>query len=385
MIQFALLFGLGFLTAIFLVFLVAPAIHRRIVWFTEKRLRATMPLSAREVRAQKDMARALYAADNAKTEQALTKEREKSIALQLHQETLTRQAGQLSVENGQLHVQIDAMSVEAGDLRSSLRRKESDISQLKSSLRISEQSHLAKEADMDGFRKRIDRLMADADGMKIDLAAREAEIESLRLRYNGLRSERDALRNETEAVMARANEAEIRINQKEYRAKRLEDSLGREIASVADKQTLIERRLQEVVRLKEKLKTKHSGRNPRSATRTVAARIVSDVKSAAPNETSDAPAPRDVDGEIARMSEEARGRSIALSDKLLKSRSKKHDDALREEIAVIAANMVALTALKEGSRSPILSLLPPPSDDGKGERQNLADRSTDLMSGQPPT
>jgi hypothetical protein len=49
-IQFALLFGLGFLTAIFLVFLVAPAIHRRIVWFTEKRLRATMPLSAREVR-----------------------------------------------------------------------------------------------------------------------------------------------------------------------------------------------------------------------------------------------------------------------------------------------------------------------------------------------
>jgi chromosome segregation ATPase len=275
--------------------------------------------------------------------------------------------------------------VEAADHRSSLRRKESDISQLKSSLRVSEQAHVAKEADMDGFRKRIDRLMADADGLKIDLAAREAEIESLRLRYNGLRSERDALRNETEAVTTRANEAEIRINQEEYKAKRLEDSLGREIASVVDKQTLIERRLQEVVRLKEKLKTKHSGRNPRSATRTVAARIVSDVKSTAPGDGSATPTPRDVDRDIARMSEEARSRSIALSDKLLKSKSGKHDEALREEIAVIAANMVALTALKEGSRSPILSLLPQPSDDGKSERQSLGDRATDLMSGHPPT
>ena len=62
MIEYALLFGLGFLTAAFLVFLVSPAVHRRIVWYTENRLKATMPLSPQEVRAQKDMARALYAA-----------------------------------------------------------------------------------------------------------------------------------------------------------------------------------------------------------------------------------------------------------------------------------------------------------------------------------
>ena len=234
--------------------------------------------------------------------------------------------------------------------------------------------------------------MADADGLKIDLAAREAEIESLRLRYNGLRSERDALRNEVEPITRRANEAEIRINQKEYKARLLEDRLGSEIASVADKQTLIERRLQEVVRLKEKLKTKHNGRNPRAATRTVAARIVSDVKSAAPDSAgqstdtpSQSPAPRDLDSDIARMSEEARNRSIALSDRLLKSKSTRHDDALREEIAVIAANMVALTALKEGSRSPILSILAQPSDTGHGERQSLAERASDVMSEQPPT
>ncbi|MGO8026772.1 hypothetical protein, partial [Rhizobium leguminosarum] len=36
------------------VFLVSPAVHRRIVLYTENRLKATMPLSPQEVRAQKD-------------------------------------------------------------------------------------------------------------------------------------------------------------------------------------------------------------------------------------------------------------------------------------------------------------------------------------------
>ena len=43
MIEYALLFGLGFLTAILAGLLLAPAIHRRIVKFTEDRILATMP------------------------------------------------------------------------------------------------------------------------------------------------------------------------------------------------------------------------------------------------------------------------------------------------------------------------------------------------------
>ncbi|MGO7624010.1 hypothetical protein ACC687_38385, partial [Rhizobium ruizarguesonis] len=57
MIEYALFFGLGFLTAAFLVFLVSPSVHRRIVWYTENRLKATMPLSPQEVRAQKVLGR----------------------------------------------------------------------------------------------------------------------------------------------------------------------------------------------------------------------------------------------------------------------------------------------------------------------------------------
>ena len=55
MIEYALLFALGFLAATLAGLLIAPAVQKRVVKFTEKRMLATMPLSPQEVRAQKDM------------------------------------------------------------------------------------------------------------------------------------------------------------------------------------------------------------------------------------------------------------------------------------------------------------------------------------------
>jgi chromosome segregation ATPase len=400
-IQFALLFGLGFLTAVLLVCLVAPAIHRRIVWFTEKRLRATMPLSPQEVRAQKDMARALYAAENAKTEQALSRERGKGITLQLQQEALKKEAGRLASESEALHGQIDDMSVEASDLRSRLRREESNISQLKSGLRISEQAHAEQAADIDTLGKRIDRMAVDADNLKIDLATRETEVESLRFRFNNLRTERDTLRGDIEAMTTRAMQAEMRLSQEEIKVTRLEDKLNREVAANADRQTMIERRTEEVSRLKEKLKTAtteareaaRASRRVGNPTKAAAAKGTKEVRAAsrlqradgdeiAAAGTAELGTGRDIAADIARLSDDARNRSNALSDRLLKSRSTKQDAALREEIVAIAADMVALTALAEGERSPIHALLSAGEDTGS-ERVSLADRASALLE-KPP-
>lgn len=392
MIQFALLFGLGFLTAVLLVCLLAPAVHRRIVWFTEKRLRATMPLSASEVRAQKDMARALYAAENAKTEQALARERDKGTALQLLQERLRTEAGRLGTENDRLHGQIDDMSVEASDLRARLRREDNNISQLKSSLRISEQAHVEKEADLDALRRRIDRMAVDADNLKIDLATRETEVESLRFRFNSLRTERDALRGDFEAMTTRAKAAEIRLGQEETKVTRLEDKLNREVAANADKEIIIARRVEEASRLREKLKTvtnearaaARAARGSPGPTKTAAVKSTSDVKSASRTKLPSrndaaAGAPSQIEAhDIAALAEDARNRSTAVSDRLLKSRSTAQDAAIREEIAAIAASMVALTALKEGEQSPIHALLEKGENTGS-ERISLADRAADLL------
>lgn len=397
MIQFALLFGLGFLTAALLVFLIAPAIHRRIVWFTEKRLKATMPLSPQEVRAQKDMARALFAAENARTEQALTQERDKTVALQIHNGKLQQEASRLAAGSTEQQTRIDDLEVEAGELRSRLRREESYISQLKSSIHAAEQASTEKEADIDGLRKRMTKMAADADNLKIDLATRETEIESLKLRINTLRDERDTLRQDLTASSQRAADAEQSHRQESDKSKRLEERLNREIAGSADKETAIERHAQDVVRLRERLEaavkeSKEASKalraagiaSPKKPARTPKLAATSMIAAAADRPARTAEPERTVEDDIAQMTEEVRNRAAALSDRLLKARSPAHDDAMREEIATIAANMVALTALKEGATSPILDLLPGDKDAAEeGGRISLADRVAALMPKHP--
>ncbi|RAX42897.1 hypothetical protein [Rhizobium tropici] len=402
MIQFALLFGLGFLTAALLVFLIAPAIHRRIVWFTEKRLKATMPLSPQEVRAQKDMARALFAAENARTEHALSQERDKTVALQIHNGKLQQEASRLSAGNAELQTRIDDLEAEAGELRSRLRQEESYISQLKSGIHAAEQASAEKEADIDGLRKRMTKMAADTDNLKIDLATRETEIESLKLRINTLRDERDTLRQELSAANLRAADAAQALRQESDKNKRLEERLNREIAGSADKETAIERQAQDVIRLRERLETavreskeagkalraagltppKKPARTPKLSAAAVIATADDQAKSAEPPQMAEPE--RTVEDEIAEMTEEVRNRATALSDRLAKTRSPAHDDAMREEIAKIAANMVALTALKEGDSSPIFDLLPKdrePAD--SGARLSLADRVAAMLPKHP--
>ncbi|RUW80138.1 hypothetical protein EOA29_22815, partial [Mesorhizobium sp. M1E.F.Ca.ET.063.01.1.1] len=61
MVQSVLFFALGFLCAVFLVSLIAPAVWRRAVVLTRRRLEASMPLTPAEILAEKDRVRAEFA------------------------------------------------------------------------------------------------------------------------------------------------------------------------------------------------------------------------------------------------------------------------------------------------------------------------------------
>ena len=382
MIEYALLFGLGFLAAAFLVFLVSPAVHRRIVWYTENRMRATMPLSPQEVRAQKDMVRALYAAENAKTTQDLVREREKSLALQLKHDSLALDAGRFAAEIEGLQAQISDMSVEAAEQRSHLRKDENYISQLKTSLHIAEQASAAKEGELDALRTRLNKLAEQTDNLKIDLAARDTEIESLTFKANAVRIERDNLRQDVNLLQKRAKDAEQALAQHEHAVIRLEDKAGRDAASSADKDTLLGRRQQEITKLKEQIKAANAElRKANRALRNAGLQPVADAVSEERATEETMPTELDTAAIAARLSDEVRKRSAAVSEQLLKAKSDtSHDGAIREEIAGIAASMVALTAINEGPSSPIRDLLPDGTDNQDGERINLAQRAATILS-----
>jgi len=384
-IQYAILFGLGFLSAVLVVLLLAPIVLRRVIWFTERRLRATMPLSPQEIRAQKDMARAVYAAENAKIGQDLIREREKALNIQLRNENLLKDAGRLQSENAELQMQISEMNVEAADMRSRLRREDSYADQLKGKLQDAEDIGAAKNEEIQTLNRRINKLIADIDNLKIDLAASGTMTESAQSRIASLRDERDSLRHDLKLMTQRAKDAEMRLSKEEQRALRLEERLMREQTLNADREGLLERRTQDNTRLKERLKKSSSElREANKALRIAAIEMPGISKSrkaaakeiAVENQMHAAEANAYTSEDLA---EDLRGENAALSERLRQARTPEQDEALRVEIASLAARMVVLTAMKEGSASPIHAILKTGMSTNKGNPDSLAERIAHAM------
>ncbi|OCP38118.1 hypothetical protein [Ensifer sp. LC163] len=391
MIEFSLLFALGFLTAIIIGLLVAPAIHRRIVRFAEDRLKATMPLSPQEVRAQKDAARATYAAENARTLQALKRERDKGVSLMLTNEKTLQEARRLSGENADLHAQLADMNVEAADMRSAIRQFDQRLERMKASLESVERDNVGKTENIQTLTNQLAQHATDIDNLRLDLAARETEVENLKSRIAGLRDEREALRVDLKVESAHAKEMALLLARDESRLQRLEDKLARELAAGADRESALERRADEIERLKTKVKDVNQ--DMRDAARALRAAGVAfparKDRRTSGNEPPEGAAARPAQlteqpvatrRETVALSDELKNRATALSERLTNSRTAAHDDALREEVAEIAAGMVALTATREGAASPILSLLAGDETNDAAGRRSLAKRAKEILS-----
>ena len=372
MIEYALLFALGFLAATLTGLLVAPAIQKRIVKFTEDRMRATMPLSPQEVRAQKDMARAAYAAENARLSEGVRREREKHTLEMVRNEKLLAQAAAIGTENAELHAQIADMNIEAGDMRSALRREEMKTEQLKSALATADREIRGKVADIETLHSRINHLEADLDTMKIDLATRDTTMENLKSRIGNLKDERDKLHEDIKTASQSAKALEVRLSREEGRVRQLETRLTRELAGSADKDNAIERRIAEISRLRDKVKTlttenKEAVKAVRSTglARTIAASRLAPRRS-------DKVAPPPID--IAALEEDVRNQGTALSERLMAAKTGENDAALREEMADLASKMIVLTATREGVGSPVHDLIATIDPALDGDERSLAQR-----------
>jgi hypothetical protein len=404
-IEYALLFGLGFLSAILAGLLLAPAIHRRIVKFTEDRILATMPVSPQELRAQKDMVRAEMATQVARTAHDLKHERGKAATLSIQNDKLVEQVGRLSGENFDLQATADALTVEAGELRASLREEELKVVKLREQLSESVIREREKEGRITQLLLRAQQLTVEIDNLKIDIATRDTEAESFRARINALRDERETLRNDVKLATQRAKDAELRLAREENKAVRLEDRLNAEISGSVDKDTIIERRISEITRLKERLKAANAEARGSKATTTrlpPASRIKNlaaderraligtkppraELVKAEPLPLLPKPAPVAQPSRLigeqraAELSGEARSQANAVSERLLNLDDEKHDEALRAEIADIAAKMVAVVAQKEGMSSSLREMLSGKPQNNVPGRTSLANRAANLM------
>lgn len=379
MIEYALLFTLGFLAATLTGLLLAPVIQKRIVKFTENRMLATMPLSPQEVRAQKDMARAAFAAENARLSESVRQEREKHTLTMVRNEKLLAEAAAIGTENAELHAQIADMNIEAGDMRSLLRREEMKSEQLKAALAGADRELRARLADIEKLNGIINHLNADLDNMKIELATRDTAVENIKSRAGNLRDEREKLREELKAAIEKAKGLELRLSREEGRVRQLETRLTRELAGNADKDNAIERRIAEINRLRDKVKTLTAeNKEVAKATRaTGLARTIATNRIAARRTEKPQP-PLD----IAALEEDVRNQGTALTERLLAASSTTNDTALREEMADLASKMIVLTAAREGANSPVHELIATIDPALDGDERSLARRVRERLNGE---
>ncbi|NTE54667.1 hypothetical protein G6M78_06210 [Agrobacterium tumefaciens] len=403
MIEYAILFGLGFLTATLLALLIAPAIHRRIVAYTESRLRATMPISPQEVRAQKDMARALYAAENAKVRQELETEREKNTSLRLANEAASSDAYRLGEQNRSLSLKIEEMTLEIGELRTGLDASEERAGTIAASLTQQEQAANERASQMADLTARLTNLTRELDDSKILAATRDLEAEQAKQSATRFRKEGETASRELQDVAARNKEAMSAVARESRKVARLEEQVATLMAKNADLDTMLTLRNQEAARLKEQLAAAGGRENdmiirlpnpavpaekaapppqqPAPAPEAAPA-IAADAGQAATEEESPAlpvveeptaPQPNGLEQEI----EDIRNQGTALTERLLNVRGTGNDEPIRREIARIAAEMIALTAAREGEKSPIPELLAKAS--GSSGRESLAKRAKVVM------
>lgn len=385
MIEYALLFALGFLAATLAGLLVAPAIQRRIVAYTENRLKATMPLSPQEVRAQTDMARAAFAAENARISQKLVREREKSTQLAVKNEALKRDVSRLAADNADLKAEIDDMNVGAGDLRSTLRHEGDRFAQLKAQLEAAEREVSQKKREIEALNANRELLQSELNDGMIALAASETEVENLKSRLLALRHEREKLLDGLRAAQSNLKETTLKLSREEGRSRQLEAKLSREISNSAAKDATLERRAAEIGRLREKLKgIPVNARTPARPSRPTEARPLLAALPDAPrieftNGNGAQPMTSANGMDIPALEADVRDRGAAVAQRLSQPASPQADAELREEIADLAARMIVVTDAREGAASPIRGLLDQAGAGTDPNRISLAQRAKNLL------
>lgn len=369
MIQATLIFILGFLSAVFLAVLVAPAIWRRAVALTRRRIEAALPLTMNEIRADKDAVRAEYAMATRKLEVTVRSLREQIAAQSVEVDRIRDDERRIMRERDEKAEEIAALRRQEADLRAALQKGEEEIARLAGL--IAERDRLIGERDreIEKLGAMYDEASFNASSRQIDLVAQESKIEKLEEEASALREQYEEAQAELRQMTAQAAELDQSVRAEKRRIVALERKLEKLTATLSDREEKLERRERDLERLRAKLgQASNSGRE-------TAAKLAAEQDRAVR-----------LREELAVQARELKAMRAVQEKKLRAANGEGGGDAiesalLRERINDLAAEVVSLTARLEGPDSEIDRLLAAaPAAGGTGDgAPSLAERIRTLQ------
>ncbi|TPK44205.1 hypothetical protein FJ492_12310 [Mesorhizobium sp. B2-5-4] len=374
MVQSVLFFALGFLCAGFLALMVAPAVWRRAVALTRRRIEASIPLTRAEIQADKDRIRAEYAMSTRR--------------LEINVKTLREKVAEQLVEINRGHEALKGLAVERMDKNNALaelgaksealRQREEELHQLSERLKETERKLERRALDIEKLEHMYDDASFASSSRQIELVARESELQKLASDISLLRGQRKEADRRSQEIAAESKAARDALKAEKRRAAELDKKVERLLATLADREDKLDRREKELARLREKAKAEDGAS---------ALRLVGKPDEAGRHD--EAGKRDDVDRAIARLDGdrerlEARLMALARENKRLKADlgaaaslglTNGNGAALREQMNELAAEVVHLTAKLEGPDSQIAKALAAPQENrSAGHVRSLADR-----------
>jgi chromosome segregation ATPase len=251
-IEFVLLFGLGFLAAALVALIVAPVIQRRVVTLTERRIRASVPLSAAEIRAEKDMARAAYAADNARLSTDLKQNREALTEATAHGMRLSNELVAIRAEKLAAEQSLEERDASIRELNAKIHKSDGEIANLTGNLAAAIRLAEVRKQEIAAKEDKINHLGAEIEELRIDIATLDTEAENFKAQISELRDERRSLRDSLKATEEANHDLAFRLKREEGRLAEAEAKLAKTITALTDRENALERRVAEMERFKEK-------------------------------------------------------------------------------------------------------------------------------------
>ncbi|MCV0350901.1 MAG: hypothetical protein K5863_12560 [Nitratireductor sp.] len=421
MIKTILLLLLGFFIAGFVALLLAPILWRRAVRLTTKRIEASMPLSANELEAEKDRLRASHAMTARRLEMNIENLNHKTSAQLVELSRMSEEARRLSEERAAQERLIARLKGEVERQAKALDEKAEAIASLEARLDETLAELETRSAGLLQLNDTYEEERLLASSRQIELVARETELRKVEGDLALLRRERkEAIREARDAETAR-DQAEAGLKVAEKRNADLQKKLEGQMRVLYELEEKLERREGEIARLRqditnastESLSTQ-AARRLREAEeeRDRLARELADKSLQLGTVLSEAGVRRSTPAQdfraqdfraqgfpaqdfnderetlqtrISRLMQENKKLRADLSAQKAKTAggakqkapadTARADDALREQIHSLAAEVVSLTAALEGTDTPITRLLEKAEpENAEGRPLSLAER-----------
>jgi chromosome segregation ATPase len=383
-----------------LALMVAPAIWRRAVLLTRKRIEASVPLTMNEIQADKDRMRAEFAMSTRRLEMSIKSFRDKASSQIIEINRNRDEMKRLASEREEKNRAISELEARGSELRADLRRREEELH--KQAIRLADADKVLeqKALEIEKLGRLYDEASLTSSSRQVALVARESEFEKLSGDISNMRVQRKDTEKRVREVAAEARAAQDALKQERRRAAELDRKVERLLKTVADREDKLERREAEMARLREgqTTGTKRSSDLDARLVEVEAEKIGLEAELAEMHlqmtNLLNGATGGDIEKAMAKLNAEKdqlKDRLITMTreNKKLKGdveqfeRGKqddwdeeRHSSALlREQINDLAAEVVNMTAMLEGPDSPIRKILA--SDTGNSAPSN-ADRIVSL-------